>query len=184
MGHAWAHELIARPVVTLVDHTYARERIYWEAQKIDPWDGGAYPGAAPFYEGTAVLAGAKVCQALGHFAEYRWAFGLRDLILAVGYTGPVVLGINWYEGMFNPDVDGFIRPTGLIAGGHALLVHGVSVSGSYVKIHNSWGPSWGQNGGAKITFTDLERLLNEDGEACIPLRRHARVLGGPRLRQI
>ena len=171
VGHAWAHELAARPrVIPGVGHDFAR-RVYFDAQRIDEWDGGAYPGAAPFYEGTSVLAGAKVVKALGAMDEYRWAFGLSDLILAVGYAGPAVLGINWYEGMFDPDPSGLVRVSGDVAGGHAIVANGVSVKRRLVRLHNSWGPGWGVGGHAFIGWDDLERLLHEQGEACIPVGR-------------
>ncbi len=45
----WGHELMSRPrVVTGINMPWCRERIYFEAQRIDPWPGGAYPGASPF----------------------------------------------------------------------------------------------------------------------------------------
>lgn len=172
VGFGWTHELAARPVqVAGLTAAFAREKVYWEAQRIDPWDGGSYPGASPRYEGTDVLSGAKVLQAAGYFKEYRWATTLNDLILAVGYKGPVVLGVNWYEGMFDADSDGFIHASGNLAGGHCILAYGVSVKGKYVKLWNSWGPSWGVGGACKVSFEDTERLLGEFGEACIPSSR-------------
>jgi hypothetical protein len=176
VGFAFAHELNARPMVTPTDNRSAREAIYWESQKIDEWPGGSYPDASPRYEGTSILAGAKVCQNLGHFAEYRWAFSLNDLLLAIGYAGPAVLGINWYSGMFGPDSEGRIRPTGSIQGGHAILANRVAIKTStrmvpQVWLWNSWGPGWGMNGACWLTFEDLDRLLHENGEACIPVMR-------------
>lgn len=173
VGHAWAHELLARPAeATGVDHPYARERLYWAAQQLDEWEGGAYPGATPQYEGTSVLAGAKVVSGLGAMAEYRWAFGLSDLVLAVGYKGPAVLGVNWYEGMFRPDGAGYVWPSGAVAGGHAILCRGVSVSRRTFTLRNSWGPGWGNGGDCLVTWDTMERLLGEGGEACIPVGRH------------
>lgn len=179
VGFAWAHELIARPVpIAGVTNETARI-IYFEAQKIDEWDGGAYPGASEFYEGTSVLAGAKVVQRLKMIREYRWAFGLNDARLAIGFQGPVILGINWYEGMIEPDKFGYIRPTGEIVGGHAILAFSNSESKKRVTVWNSWGPQWGRDGTAYISFEDLARLLGEQGECCVPvMRRKATVFPG------
>lgn len=163
VGHAWAHEIAARPG-TWNASSYLARLIYKEAQKIDPWPGESY-------EGTSVLAGAKISTSLGHYREYRWAFGLQDLILALGYKGPAVLGINWYESMFNPSATGVLSVSGAVAGGHAILANGVSVTKQLVRLHNSWGPNWGINGEAFISFANLARLLNEGGEACIPVTR-------------
>lgn len=164
VGFSLSHELIARPAVVLgIDDGFARN-IYREAQKIDEWPGENY-------EGTSVLAGIKTLQAKGFYKEYRWAFGLRDAQLAIGYAGPGVAGLNWYEGMLRPDAKGFIHPTGSIVGGHAIIVRGISLKGEYVLLSNSWGQSWGMNGDCKLSFADFDRLLHEQGEFVIPVGR-------------
>ena len=57
-GFAVAHELIAQPSVVRkgINAKFAREKLYWEAQKIDPFPGGDYPGAEPNMEGSTVLS--------------------------------------------------------------------------------------------------------------------------------
>lgn len=169
VGFSLAHELNARPVVVHVDADYARNQIYREARKIDEWPGEDY-------EGTSVLAGAKILHNLGYFTEYRWAFGLDDLILAVGRHGPAVLGVNWYEGQFDPDPNGFIHVGGELAGGHAILCNGVNLKGRYFTLHNSWGQDWGNNGECKISFEDIDRLLHEQGEVCVPVMRSKKAI--------
>lgn len=172
VGFAITHELLAPPVpVTGVGAKFARERIYWEAQKIDPWPGGAYPGASPFYEGTAVLSGMKVAQRLGFITEYRWSFSIEDLVTTVGYVGPVVLGIPWKAGMRTPDARGVIHPTGSTVGGHAILCKGVNVKSKMFRLHNSWGPNWGLGGDCLISWSDLDMLLHSGGEAAVPITR-------------
>jgi len=176
VGYAFSHELVSTPLRIsnwrTLDDEFARERVYWEAQKIDPWEGGAYPGAKPFYEGTSILAGVKTIKKMGFIDEYRWAFGEEDLALAVGHLGPAVIGVNWYEGMFAPDRNNYIEPTGRLQGGHAILVCGVNPRTGYYRLWNSWGKSWGRNGWCYITREDMDKLLKEDGEACIPLKRN------------
>lgn len=172
VGFAFAHELAARPIVVeKVDAGTARQ-IYRDAQKVDEWPGEDY-------EGTSVLAGAKVLTARGHFSEYRWATDVEDLALAIGHHGPAVLGIDWREDMFDPDADGTLHVTGKVVGGHAIIARGVTVSTRYVRttrtnrrfrLTNSWGASWGVNGDAFVSFDDMEKLLSENGEACIPVR--------------
>jgi Papain family cysteine protease len=164
VGFSWAHELIARPAVeTNIDANTAYS-FYKRAQDLDEWSGNAY-------EGSSVLGGAKAIAETGRIEEYRWAFGLDDLIMAVGYAGPAVIGVNWYSSMFSPDAKGVIRVGGRVDGGHAILCNGVSVRTEMFRLHNSWGTGWGIGGDAFISFADMGRLLSEQGEACIPVKR-------------
>lgn len=163
VGFSWAQELAARPRIHQVDYSFALA-LYKMAQTLDQWPGEDY-------EGSSVIAGAKAVQRSGFMGEYRWAFGLTDALLAIGYSGPCVLGVNWYSSMFAVDDRGFIRVGGRLEGGHAILANGVSLKRQAVRLHNSWGRDWGSNGEAWIGFTDLERLLHEDGECCVPVGR-------------
>ena len=175
VGFMLGHEAIARPAeMKGVEYTTARD-LYWEAQKIDPWNGGAYPGADEFYEGTSVLAGIKAAQRRGWFEEYRWAFSLSDLILGVGHNGPAIMGVTWFEDMFTPDSKGFVKPTGPVAGGHAILCRAVNVKKGYFTIRNSWGINWGKKGDFYITFADMKDLLAAQGEAAFAMHRHRKA---------
>jgi hypothetical protein len=172
VGHGITNELRFTPVPAVgLDSRFAVEQIYWPAQRIDEWDGGSYPGADPFYEGTSVLAGIKAAVALGYYREYRWCFGEKDLALAVGYLGPVVIGVNWHENMTFTDEEGYIHPTGPVLGGHCVVVVGFSRARGDYTIMNSWGPSYGVRGRCRIGRADLASLLAADGEACIPVGR-------------
>lgn len=172
VGHGWAHELIARPAEHKdIDHQFAVEQIYYPAQKLDNWPGGSYQGALPFYEGTSVLAGAKAVQKLGLIGGYYWAEDLEDLVIGIGYHGPCVIGVNWYEGMFATEVNGRIRPTGRKSGGHCVLLNGVNVRQKLFYGVNSWGTSWGMKGKFCISFEDVEKLMDENGEFCFAKSR-------------
>jgi len=163
-GFAVAHEAAAWPCrVWSINNKTARE-IYKRAQQIDEWPGEAY-------EGSSVLAAMKAGQERGWYQEYRWAFGLDDALLSIGHKGPGVAGLSWYTGMMETDSKGFIHPTGVVEGGHAIMVRGVNVKKEYVKLHNSWGRSWGINGTCFLSFDDFGRLLKEKGEFCIPVKR-------------
>jgi hypothetical protein len=171
VGFSWSHELAARPVVIQGVTNSTALNTYYQAQQLDEWPGGAYPGASPFYEGTSVLAGAKAIQQQGKMAEYRWAFSLEDALLAIGHHGPGILGCNWTEDMFYPDKNGLVHVTGNVAGGHAILVRGVNIKNKLVRLANSWGTDWGVGGDCFVSFDDFEKLLNNDGEFCIPVKR-------------
>lgn len=162
VGFSWAQELAARPKVHLrVDEQVAKS-VYYAAQLVDPW------ADTPPQEGTSVLAGAKTMQDRGYLREYRWCFSLRDLQLAVGYAGPVVLGIWWWTGMMKTDMKGFVHLTGNREGGHAILCNGYSVRYKRFRLVNSWGRGWGMNGECLVSEEDMETLLHDQGEACVP----------------
>ena len=186
VGFGIAHELAATPAVIPVTDEYALA-IYRRAQQLDPWEGEAYSG-------TSVLAGMKAVQEIKNewgeqlIPEYRWTFGLDELIRVLGRKGPMILGINWYSGMFETDANGYIHKTGELAGGHCILARGQSIKyispgdkvsfnnvdldQSYVTLHNSWGVNWGKAGTAKISLRDLQDLLGEWGEAVLPISRN------------
>lgn len=135
--------------------------IYDEAQKLDEWPGEGY-------DGTSVRGGAKALQARGYISAYSWATTLDEVIQSVLMLGPMSVGTNWYNDMFEPDPTTFlVKPTGGIAGGHAFQLNGVNVGRKTFRLKNSWGRSWGKKGYALISFEDFEKLLLEDGEACI-----------------
>jgi hypothetical protein len=168
VAYAWTHWVEDGPVT----HPETKpgenpaidpEALYHEAQKVDEWPGEDY-------DGTSVRAGAKVLKARGYVGEYRWAnptAPLSDVVKTLLGLGPVVVGLNWYAGMSEPDDLGFMHVSGALEGGHAFVLNGVNVTREVVRMKNSWGRSWGVNGHALIGFKDLDRLLREDGEACL-----------------
>ncbi len=164
VGFAWTAEALARPkpVPALTDES--ARGVYRRAQQLDPWPGEDYSG-------TSVLAGVKAAQELGWYGEYRWAFSLEEALAGVSWAGPGVAGTWWYSGMFDPDSDGYLRPTGQRVGGHAWMVHGVNVKGRYIVMRNSWGTRWGVGGNARMTWDDFGVLLADDGEFCLPVQR-------------
>ena len=179
VGFGWTAEALAGPVHIDLEEVPAPRApsepngfayyVYREAQKIDQWPGTDY-------EGTSVIAGAKVMSRYGVIHQYRWAFGIHDVVGALMSQGPVVLGINWYNGMYTAP-NGRLTVSGNKVGGHAILAIGYNPSSQIfegqetVILQNSWGKSWGIDGIAEITVDDLAKLLKEGGEACVPLVR-------------
>lgn len=170
VSYAFGHELASRPSEMRGFTVDDLRRWYYRMQYTDVWPGGEYPGASPQYGGTSVLAGAALHKSLQHFRAYDWAFGEEQLRFGIK-KGPAVIGVNWYEGMFDVGARGFISPTGSLAGGHAILVVGYNAHSDFYTLVNSWGRGWGKAGKCKITRIDLARLLSEDGECCIPQMR-------------
>lgn len=134
--------------------------LYKEAQKRDIW-------AGENYDGTSVRGGVKALQERGYVATYRWTWDVRELARAILTLGPVVVGTDWYIGMFRPDKDGIVRLEGSNAGGHAYEVNGYNAKTGYFRCKNSWGRKWGKNGYFYMHITDMQTLLNNHGEACI-----------------
>jgi hypothetical protein len=164
-GFSMAQEWAARPVVVPNVTNKTGMDIYKLAQQCDEWPGTNY-------DGSSVLGAAKAAVQMGKILEYRWGFGVEDLAVAVGNFGPAVLGINWYSGMMDVDTQGLVHVSGKVVGGHAILCNGYNVTTQLFRLHNSWSESWGRKGECYVTKKDMIRLLAEDGECCIPVRRH------------
>lgn len=179
VGYGWTHEALTTPVrVDLAQlaqkqwptepHAFATS-VYRAAQKIDEWGGEAY-------EGTSVNAGAKIMRERGLIKEWRWAFGVDDVMLSILNVGPVVLGINWYSGMYVAK-NGIVDVSGSLVGGHCLLANATRKKGVIFEDEeaigwvNSWGPGYGRNGRAWIRKSQLATLLSQQGEAAVPVRR-------------
>lgn len=150
--------------------------LYNECKKID---------GIPDIEGTYDRALMKVLEAQGRIVRYLWAQSGDELKQWILTTGPVLVGTNWYERMFDPEhtgaVAGFkvgdfvLKIGGNVAGGHEYLIRGYSRPRDAYKMRNSWGPHWGMAGGeAWIARADLERLVfQENGDACAAVEKVA-----------
>lgn len=139
------------------------QALYRLAQKHDEWPGEAYSGSSV----NGVMKAARI---LNRVSEYRWCKTLAEVRHALSYHGPLVIGVNWYTGMFSPDTNGILHISGSVAGGHALMLAGYrTVDGlRWYRLENSWGPGWGDNGGCWIAEAYLQQLLTEQGEFACP----------------
>jgi len=185
VGFAWTGELLAEPEAPKAQPSfnYANSlatSFYNEAKTIDHWPGENY-------EGTSVLAGAKVMQKAGFIGEYRWCFGIDDVRDAVISEGPVVVGVPWFDGMYDTLPSGLVKLSGKSTGGHAILITGYHpklMIGNRIeevfRWRNSWGADYGINGSGWIRYKDLEKLLSENGEACVPMQREVPLFREPK----
>lgn len=165
VAYSWMHWLEDGPVIQ--DSIFGREKplfqpieFYHTCQLVDQWPGENY-------NGTSVRAGAKVLCDLGVINEYRWAFNIDEIINTLLTFGPMVVGTKWYKDMQFPDKTGKVSVKGRSVGGHAYLLNGVDVNKGYIRIKNSWGNQWGDNGYGYITIDDFEKVFEDGGEACI-----------------
>lgn len=129
------------------------------------WIPGGYPKEDT---GSTGIAAAKAAKHMGMISSYRHAFGIEHTLGAL-MLQPVMIGIPWHEGMFTPDENGFLPLTGKVDGGHEIAVIGYDDRDKFVTLLNSWGPSWGQDGTAKLRVDDLDRLLRDQGDCTVPL---------------
>lgn len=141
----------AEPLAPVVD-------LYREAQCLDPW------GCRSSDDGSTMRAICQAAQKRGLLGSYWWAQSFEDALDHLLTRGPLLVGTWWYSGMFKPDSTGTIRPTGSRAGGHAWKIDAISRRTQRVRLKNSWGRGWGRRGFAYLSFDDLQRLYEEDGE--------------------
>lgn len=134
--------------------------LYRGAQQNDEWPGEDY-------DGSSVRGAMKWLQTQGLVSQYNWAFACEAVIDQILTTSPVVVGTDWLDAMFTPDKKGFIKAEGQVAGGHAYLLIGADRERGAVRILNSWGRSYGQNGRVWLSFDDLDKLIKAQGEAAV-----------------
>ena len=141
---------------------------YRLAQYIDQWEGENYSG-------TSVLAGAKVAKMTGQIHEYQWAFGIDQVIDTLMVRGPIVIGIEWRDSMYQPRPSGLLDISGQAVGGHCLFITGVALGRNlrgestpegFFKLRNSWGGDYGKRGSCYMSIEDMETMLGLRGEAC------------------
>jgi hypothetical protein len=172
VGHAWRNFLRCAPIKSEASGPSAFD-VYRSAILMDPWNENDSEADLPDGDpglsfGTTVRAGAEAVLKFGRLKSYVWSFALQPTVEWVLLQGPVVLGTNWYSSMSRPDAEGIARitATATVEGGHAYLLRGVDTRRALARCVNSWGDNWGKSGEFFLPFTDLERLIHEDGESC------------------
>lgn len=167
VAHAWTAAMVLGPLSQGQDIDILA--FYRRMLEIDEFEGEAD-------EGTSTRAGAKVFQEHGFISEYRWG---RKAVDARQWMqreagGPVIIGVNWYTSMFKPDAGGYLRITtdSVPAGGHEVVLCGYSLWRDAFRGLNSWG-RWGQHGNGQFWLESalLDRLMEEDGDMCMPLEQ-------------
>lgn len=141
-------------------------------------------------DGVSMLALAKTLKAQGKITEYRWAFGIDDVLDTLCAIGPVIIGCEWRYNMYFTASGGKVVLSGNVVGGHALVLVAYDIVDTQEKADrlklpmgteivgwlNSWGRSYGvadarlnaPGGIGWITVADLAALLSRQGEALVP----------------
>lgn len=140
-------------------------RLYSAATTLDEF-AGEYP---PDDTGSSGLGVCKAGVLIGRLTSYQWAFGLEEALTAL-QSGPVITGVDWYEGFDRPDQYGQVRLFGAKRGGHEFVVRGYDPDLDAVWCDNSWSASWGFRGSFRMLVKDWRTLLEADGDVTVPRR--------------
>lgn len=139
---------------------YDEAQWYRWAQNRDEW-----PGREPDYYGTSARGLCRGLRRHGVINSFRWCFGIDDVLHTLHQWGPVGIGGNWLTGMDAVSEEGVVSYSGEVRGGHEWEAFGLDVSSEQVVAMNSWGETWGDRGRFYISFSDLDLLLQDGGDA-------------------
>lgn len=137
---------------------FVPEVFYKGAQEFDEWPGSDY-------EGTSARGLLNYLRSVDIITEFRWCFGVDDVLRTVSHHGPVGCGTWWSNDMFSPDSRGVVQFTGAWVGGHEWEIIGIHPSIKEVECMNSWGVGWGDRGRFRLSFDTLDQLLQAEGDA-------------------
>jgi hypothetical protein len=131
-------------------------------------EGQPYPPNDPGGSGLMVCKAAKQ---RGLLSSYAHAFGIQHALEAL-VLRPVITGISWYSSFDHPDPNGLvaITPDATIRGGHEIVADQIDADNQLVWFWNSWGASWGVGGRFCMSYTTWEQLLEQQGDATVPLK--------------
>jgi hypothetical protein len=146
-GCQWGNTLPVDDAYTNADG----DALYYEAVSI----GGA-PGSENGVESRWV---AQALQARKRLSTYAFAKTTDEVTDWLRTKGPVMVGTDWTNDMFQPTSDGYIVPTGGVAGGHFWVLTDHYPDAQAYGMLNSWSDSWGAKGRAEIYISDFEKLL-------------------------
>lgn len=140
--------------------------LYSAATKLDPY-AGTYPPTDTGSDGTSVSKAAKNAGLISGYLNAATIMAMQTAL----QTGPVIIGINWYDSFDEPDSNGLITITknASIRGGHEPMLRGVDLEKQQFFGDNSWSDTWGNKGSFLLSFADMERLLSESGDCTQPL---------------
>ncbi len=88
-------------------------------------------------------------------AYYSVRVAQAGLCAAILPFGPLVIGTPWASSWFHP-VNGVLPAFDTATGGHAILAVGWDATG--LRLRNSWGADWGQQGEATLPWGQLARV--------------------------
>jgi hypothetical protein len=137
---------------------YSTDAFYAGAQANDQWPGTDYDGTSA----QGMLAHLTQQQIV---SEYRWCFGIDDVLATLSHHGPVGVGAWWRGGMWDPDSENhLVSYSGSYDGGHQFEAIGIHPDVEEVEFMNSWGTSWGDRGRFRMKFDQFALLLDDNAD--------------------
>ena len=161
VGHMYRQYLVSTPVPVNPLLGPSACEIYEWAIRNDEWTWNDDRD-----DGTSLRAGVQFLVNQQRVKTYLWSWDYEEVAKWILTKGPVNVGTRWYSNMFTPDPSGYVTPGGNVVGGHAYLVYGVDRPTETFFCVNSWGARWGLAGHFKITYSAMNHLLLNGGEAC------------------
>jgi hypothetical protein len=145
--------------------------LYSAAEVID--GDGPYPPNDNGSTGTSVMKAAKANKLI---SGYQHATSVTAMVAAL-QTGPVIVGVSWYESFDTPAADGTvaIAKGAQVRGGHEFVIRGVDTAGRLFRADNSWSSSWGDKGSFQFSWDTMATLLGQEGDCtvAVPLTQPA-----------
>lgn len=172
VGFGCMAEALATPVRTRAATNPNAQgfRMYAEAKRRDEWQGENY-------DGTSLTGGGNAMRAMGYLDNFFWLKTVREIALAISWSGPVVIGIPWTDRMDRLDRSSeYFEFGGTIRGWHCVLlysVRGFAAGSPYIgrpffDMRNSWG---GESNG-RLDAAAMANMFSEGADAWVGMGRH------------
>ncbi len=162
VGHGVKHLLMAGPVAHRKPEPTPFQLYDWAIAN-DEWAENDRDTARLF--GTSVRAGLQAARHYGLIGWFGWARTLDEALRWLAWRGPLVIGVDWTEGMMQPDRERIIRATGAVVGGHCVALLGLNTSRGLVYGINSWatfGRFW-------LPAEEFDGLMRRNGDVATPI---------------
>jgi hypothetical protein len=103
----------------------------------------SYPGTYPPTDtGSDTLTGCKWLVSMG-YAKRCVVLAGKSAVLSALQTGPVMSGQNWFASEFSTDSCGRMTVSGVIEGGHDILIVGYDAATDEGVAQTNWGNAFG-----------------------------------------